>query len=111
LALAGCRDFIVEVLSERIDGRAVLGVPDVVPHGLPIRPRGRGVDVVAEELCREVVLAAPPSVPGFAAMDLCEGPDRSIGYVSVEHDPDQLPILRGRVTERGREGVVPNGAV
>jgi len=61
-----CDGLVVERQAVGVDGRAVGGPADVVPDRGPIGAGGSRIDVVAEELRGQVVLAAAPGIaPGL----------------------------------------------
>src|SRR6266536_2319448 len=91
---------VVQRLAIGVDVRADGGVADVVPDRGAVGAGGRGVDVVAEELGRQVVLAAAPWIAAGAPVDLGEGSDGAVGGdVGVLHHPDQVPRRGGVVAE------------
>src|SRR4029077_10018467 len=82
-------------LPPRVDRRTVGVVPRVVPYRRPVRP-GRGrVHVVAEELGRQRVGAAPSGVTGGTSMQLGERPRPRSADVRMLHDADQHVRARG----------------
>src|SRR5580765_1628035 len=68
-------------LTPGVDRWTVRREPRVVPDGCAVGPGGGRVDVVAEELGREVVLRGPARVTRRAAVDLAEATcrDRRVG--------------------------------
>jgi hypothetical protein len=107
---AGLDRHVVQFLPVGVDLRTVGAVADVVPHGRAELTRRGCVDVVAEELGRQVVLARVPRVPGRPAMLLGERTHRAVGrHVRVQDYADELPVVigtLGALPERRGERVV-----
>ena len=84
-------------------------VAHVVPHCGAIRARRGRVDVVTEELGRQVVLRRAARVARVPAVDLGERTDCSAAHIGVHHHADERPRVRGSfraVLERLGERVV-----
>src|SRR5215207_4790986 len=107
----------VQLLAILVDDRAVGCIPHVVPHRGAVGSRGCSVDVVSQELGREVVLARASGVTRLTSVNLRKPPDRSGCFVvGVQHHTDQLTltVVTGTfstLAERGREGVVDEPCV
>src|SRR5437762_14303172 len=68
-----------ECLPPGVDCRTVRGVSCVVPDRGPVDPRRHGVDVVAEELADEVVLARATRITRRASVQRAERTGRTAG--------------------------------
>ena len=90
----------------RVQGRAVRGRADVVPHADRAGPGGGGVDIIAEELRGEVVLRRCTRVTDHAAGQNAERADRPADDVGVQDHADQAPGGAGVVAVRGGERIV-----
>src|SRR5215218_9137124 len=113
---------VVERETVGVDGGAVGGPADVVPHRGPIGAGGRRIDVIAQELRGQVVLAAAPWIPARAAVDLGEAADGApagaawvpgrppegapAAEVGVLDHPNQFPWRESVVGKGGGKGVV-----
>src|SRR5207253_9390475 len=90
-----------------IDCRAVRAVARVVPDAGSVGIRRHRVDVVAEELAQQVVLARSPRVAIGATVDLAETSWYAIAIDGgVQHDAVQVSGRRCRALECRCEGVV-----
>src|SRR6266852_8954102 len=74
---------VPEEQAPSIDGRAVDRVASVVPNRRPVCPGGGCVDVVAQELTQQVVLAARARISGSAAVHLRERAGSRSAYLGV----------------------------
>src|SRR5207247_6717329 len=88
---SGRHCLVVEGLAVGVDGWAVGGPAYVVPDRRAVRPRGCRVDVVAQELGCQVVLAAASRVTTGASVHRAEGTHGATGNVRVLHHADEVP--------------------
>src|SRR5205823_14422272 len=93
-------------LFRSVYGRAISRVADVVPDCCAVCVRRDGVDIVAQELEPQVVLAGAPWVARRAPVELRECAEHATADVCMLDDANQRSQARGVVAERRRERVV-----
>ena len=91
---AGLHRLVVQRLPVGVDRRAVGCPADVVPHRGPVGAAGGGVDVVTEELRRQVVLAEPRASPAAPRWTWANAPTPPAA-VGVQDDADELRSFAG----------------
>src|SRR5713226_3888417 len=97
---------VPEKQAPGVDGRAVDRVASVVPDRRPVCPGGGCIDVVAEELTHQVVLAAGAGIARSAPVHLSELSGSQRTYRGVKKNTNEQTRRRGERLVRRREGVV-----